>query len=284
VNGAPPLSSSCSSRSACSAVSDAQEILRRFFSWLHDLSLADGARYRSEEEREAVMLGVRRHHSADYRLHLEGTDLGAITLFRRERFSENELLLIEQALGAVGRCLKSALEFTTLTHLVQQDSLTGLGNRLALTEWLTREVQRARRHHNPLSLLMIDVDHFKDINDALGHLGGDHVLRGIAAVFKRCTRGSDLLFRYGGDEFTILLPHTDLQGAVDAARHIHREVARLDAADFGLAESALPASPGLSIGVTTFNGGDDEQTLMARADANLYRAKAEGRGRVYADA
>ncbi|MDP5071645.1 MAG: diguanylate cyclase, partial [Congregibacter sp.] len=169
-------------------------VITAFFNWCHDLGLADGVSYEAINDNADIDLGSRRHHSANYKMNLDGSELGLITLCRRERFSESELLCIEQALGTLARCLRSAIEFEALQAMVTQDPLTGLGNRRSLHQWIDRELSRTRRHNSPLSVMMIDLDHFKKLNDELGHLGGDRVLKAIAGVFKSSTRGSDLLF------------------------------------------------------------------------------------------
>lgn len=257
---------------------EVEALVSRFFGWCNELNLADGMSYQAVNEGNDLEYGLRRHHSASYALTLDNVDLGRITVCRRDRYNESELLVIEQALGALARCLCSAVKFAKLEQMVTQDPLTGLGNRLSLEEWLERELSRTRRHGSPLSLMMIDVDHFKKINDTLGHLAGDLVLKTIADVFKRSTRGSDLLFRFGGDEFTILLPHTDLQGAKDAARQMCRALAALSDAEFGLDDDTSGLRPGISVGVADYQAGDTQESLLQRADSRLYHAKTEGRG------
>lgn len=259
---------------------DTESLISLFFRWCSDLGLADGLTYEAVSGAADLNLGNRRHHSANYTLNLDQMGLGRVTLCRRERFNENELLSVEQALGTLSRCLRTAIEFQTLQEMVTQDGLTGLGNRLSLHQWIERELSRTRRHNSPLALMMIDVDHFKKINDTLGHIGGDHVLKTIASVFKRSTRGSDLLFRFGGDEFTILLPHTDLQGACDAARQIRNNLARISDDEFGLGTAAKGLRPDVSIGIADYRPGDTEDSLLQRADTRLYHAKAQGRGAV----
>lgn len=260
--------------------SDVETLITLFFRWCSDLGLADGLTYEPVTESADLNLGNRRHHSANYTLSLDQTDLGRMTLCRRERFKEHELLSLEQALGTLARCLRTAIEMQTLREMVTQDSLTGLGNRLSLHQWIDRELSRTRRHDSPLALMMIDVDHFKKINDELGHLGGDQILKTIASVFQRSTRGSDLLFRFGGDEFTILLPHTDLQGAGNAARQIRRTLADVSDEEFGLGKINKGLRPDVSIGIAAYQPGDTEESLLQRADSRLYHAKSQGRGAV----
>jgi diguanylate cyclase (GGDEF)-like protein len=256
----------------------ADELLGRFFRWAEHLELADGLGF-VHPERDDLQLGQRKHHSASYELSLDDINLGRLTLYRRARFTESDLLFIEQALGSLARCLRSAREFSQLRELATRDPLTGLGNRHALDEWIRRELSRTRRYASPLSVMMIDVDHFKALNDHLGHFGADDVLRVIARVFADSTRGSDLVFRFGGDEFAILLPHTDIAGACETARQIRKNLDRISDAEFGLSAKAPLARPNVSIGVAAYAPGDDEDSLLQRADTHLYHAKAQGRGR-----
>jgi diguanylate cyclase (GGDEF)-like protein len=256
----------------------AEELLGRFFRWVGDLELADGLGF-MQAEKDSLSFGQRKHHSASYELTLEGVNLGRLTLYRRSRFAESELLFIEQALGSLARCLSSALEFARLRELATRDPLTGLGNRHALDEWIKRELSRTRRYASPLSVMMIDVDHFKAINDHLGHFGADDVLRIIARVFAESTRGSDLVFRFGGDEFAILLPHTDIAGACETSRQIRKNLERVSREEFGLNAKTPLARPNVSIGVAAYIAGDDEDSLLQRADTHLYHAKGQGRGR-----
>ncbi len=259
---------------------DQQKLVARFYSWASDLQLAEGVRYRADQSKASLFIGQRRHHSAQYDLSLNKSPVGDISLYRRKRYSEEELASIEEALGSVARALRAANEVENLRALVTQDPLTGLGNRSSLKEWIGRELSRARRHGDPLAVMMIDVDHFKTINDELGHLGGDRVLRTIAEVLRASTRRSDLVFRYGGDEFTILLPHTDSEGAQEAARQIRANLAKIETAAFGVADAPGALRPDVSIGIGCYQEGDTEDSLMQRADSYLYRAKSQGRARV----
>ena len=166
-----------------------------------------------------------------------------------------------------------------LEQLAQTDPLTQLLNRRALAENMTAEMERALRYDASLALLMIDLDHFKQVNDTHGHLIGDDVLRDMAALLKELVRGHDLVARYGGEEFVILLPETDAAGAEAFAERVR---AAVKARPF----ATRPGEPALtltaSIGVATFPAARIEsvEDLFARADAALYRAKADGRDRV----
>jgi diguanylate cyclase (GGDEF)-like protein len=156
------------------------------------------------------------------------------------------------------------------------DSLTGLYNRKHSMEVLTKEVARAERYQRPLALLMIDVDHFKRYNDTCGHLAGDEVLRKIATIFRRCTRESDCVGRYGGEEFLIILPETV---GDDAGRIAERIRSHLAEEDFPFGPQMLKIT--ISGGIASFpRNGRSPESLLKSADAALYEAKNRGRNRV----
>lgn len=257
-------------------------LIQRFHAWADEVQLADSSSFArpgpGPETADMLIFGERRHHQASYDLTLDNTPLGLVTFSRRHRYNESELLGLEQALGSLARCLHTALELERLQRLVSEDSLTGLGNRSSLEQWIEREVSRAHRHSNPLAVMMIDVDHFKAINDQHGHLAGDRVLQHIASILRGSTRKSDLLFRFGGDEFTVLLPHTDQAGAEEAARQIRRNLADNPPA----VDGDRTLTPDVSIGIACYGDGDDGERLMERADNHLYEAKHAGRACVCA--
>ncbi len=150
------------------------------------------------------------------------------------------------------------------------DPLTGLANRRSLFERIEVEMAHALRSDTPLSVAMIDLDHFKDYNDRYGHIAGDTVLRSIAAVLVSNIRGQDMVARYGGEEFCLVMPETDLVGGhhlLDKLRTGGREAT----SDFGVT---------LSAGLTSWDGIEDTTSFIERADQALYRAKETGRNRV----
>jgi diguanylate cyclase (GGDEF)-like protein len=168
---------------------------------------------------------------------------------------------------------------SALTHRVMHDGLTGLFNRAYLDEHFSREIRRTLRERAPLSVLMIDVDHFKQFNDTCGHARGDECLIAIAGALQAALRRpGDFLVRYGGEEFVAVLPQTGQDGATAMAEAMRHEVLRL-------ALRQDPAGPGLvsvSLGVATLDPAREEldgATLLARADAALYEAKHRGRNR-----
>ena len=166
-----------------------------------------------------------------------------------------------------------------LEQLAQTDPLTQLLNRRALTERISAEMERALRYDSALALLMIDLDHFKRVNDSFGHLVGDDVLRDVGQLLLDTIRTSDIVARYGGEEFLLLLPETDDAGAEHFAERIRSAV---EGHRFGNGSHDGQLSLTASIGVAVYPAARIEsvEDLLARADAALYRAKADGRNRV----
>jgi diguanylate cyclase (GGDEF)-like protein len=160
----------------------------------------------------------------------------------------------------------------TVIRLSQEDYLTGLYNRRRITELLAIEIRRATRYKTTFSYILTDVDHFKAVNDRFGHQAGDEVLTRIAEVIRSSVRATDLVGRWGGEEFVIILPETEIGGGLSLAGKIRT---RLESADLGEIGHRTA-----SFGVTAFADGDDIEDISARADAGLYAAKQGGRNRV----
>ncbi len=158
-----------------------------------------------------------------------------------------------------------------LGELATTDALTGLNNRRSFDHSLQLELAIVERRNTPLSLLMLDVDHFKRINDNFGHEAGDKVLVAIAQMLNGCARVVDVVARVGGEEFAVILPNTDADGAMDVAERMRTAVAQAN-------WLAHPAT--ISIGVATLQMKESASRLYSRADAALYAAKAAGRNRV----
>ena len=178
-----------------------------------------------------------------------------------------------------------AAEALVRTRLYEQaermatiDGLTGLLNRRTFNSLLSQRLREAQRYGRPLSLLLLDVDHFKKVNDAHGHPAGDAVLRGVAQVAQKQARETDLVARYGGEEMALILPETDARGAFTIAERIRKAV---EAAAHATEQGALRVT--LSVGVATWTGGGNSpEELLQAADKALYRAKGNGRNRVEA--
>lgn len=160
-----------------------------------------------------------------------------------------------------------------LAKLAATDPLTGLPNRRFFEEVANAELHQVQRFGKRASLMMIDIDRFKSINDTHGHAAGDKVLRSIAALGKNVFRGNDLFFRLGGEEFVCLMRLTDEQGAISAAEKLRLAIERLQ-----INSGATPIPVTASFGVACLTADDHTiDSVLARADKALYRAKAEGR-------
>lgn len=168
--------------------------------------------------------------------------------------------------------------YEEIHRMAVTDGLTQAANKRALDEFLDREMSRARRYQRPLSVLMIDIDHFKNVNDTFGHLTGDLVLREMAAVVKPRIRREELFARYGGEEFAVVLPESDGDGARELAETIRAMVA-----DHPVVFEGRTIRITISIGVGAFDRDKHRgpSDLLKTADANLYAAKAAGRNCVH---
>ena len=159
-----------------------------------------------------------------------------------------------------------------LAHMAMRDQLTGLYNRHYLLDAACRKIARAIRHQYSICLLMIDVDHFKKINDKHGHVVGDEVLKGIATLMDASFREEDIIARFGGEEFVVLLGHCEMVGAIEKAQQLVNSIERLKPGGVDVT---------VSIGVAELSlRGETFEDLIGRADLALYRAKDSGRNRV----
>lgn len=194
-------------------------------------------------------------------------------------FTEEQKRLADTIAGQASPAIKNAKLYRKVQILANTDSLTGLYNNRYFYESLGRELKRSARYGHLLSLVMIDIDHFKKYNDSFGHLQGDIALKEIARTLINNLRSSDIAARYGGEEMVIILPETSKEGAVDAAQRIKRDIQ----------EHPFPGSRGkevritVSLGVSIYpDDADSVKELIRKADQALYQAKREGRNRVCA--
>jgi diguanylate cyclase (GGDEF)-like protein len=167
-----------------------------------------------------------------------------------------------------------------IAHMLEKqahtDPLTGLANRRHFFEVAEAELARSRRYETPLSLLMVDIDHFKEVNDAHGHRAGDRVLQQLAKTCLEVLRNVDVVGRVGGEEFAILLPETDVGGAVEVAERLRTAIEAVGIPR----EEGVPLRVTVSVGVSSLAGNANLDTLMSEADDALYDAKHRGRNRV----
>ena len=178
----------------------------------------------------------------------------------------NELLTMQREMEKKNR---------ELERLAYYDTLTGLLNRRAILEKLDEWLQQVRRYQDRLSVVMVDIDHFKQVNDEYGHRVGDRVLADVAGLLRRNVRQTDFCGRYGGEEFLVILPRTDVTGAGIMAERMRCALERTPMT----AASETTFTVTGSFGAAECCCGDDEDVLVSRADAALYRAKDNGRNR-----
>jgi diguanylate cyclase (GGDEF)-like protein len=236
---------------------------------------AASVRYVNEPRGLRLAHGRTARHATTAALVIDDHALGSIAFTRATPFSVRDEERIERYLAALVLPLRNALLYRDAVQASITDALTGVHNRKFLETTLRREAGLSHRHGTPLSLVMLDIDDFKSINDEHGHQAGDAVLRTVADALAGCVRGTDVLARFGGDEFAILLSNTRLPGAIAAARHV---LARVTGASCRVAGTILRVSP--SIGVAALRKRDGHTRLFERADAALYAAKHAGGGRV----
>jgi len=168
--------------------------------------------------------------------------------------------------------LRNALTYLSAVRAAQKDPLTGINNRAAMDSSLAREIEMARRHRMPLSLIVMDLDKFKSINDGYGHATGDEIIKTFTKVVNGIIRKTDMLFRYGGEEFVVIMSNTGRDGSLLLAERIRRGIEKLEVL---LPQARIPVT--VSLGVASLNGKEDAKALFNRADQALYQAKAEGR-------
>jgi diguanylate cyclase (GGDEF)-like protein len=213
---------------------------------------------------------------------VRGRCIGVMTFYhRRPRgYEPEELRFLSTFAGTVSIAVDNARLYGEQSRLAVTDGLTGLFNHKYFHEGLIAELGRARRYGHPLSLVLVDIDHFKSYNDTWGHQAGDALLRTLAVIFKAAARQNDLVARYGGEEFAFLLPQADKRQATALAKRLCRTVERRRCEG----EEALPGGRlTISLGVASYpedvlHGPD----LVGRADQALYRAKNLGRNQVQA--
>jgi len=199
---------------------------------------------------------------------------GTLVLLRKGKaLSEDELQFIDESLVILAEPLKRALEYEEIFAQARKDLLTGLPNRFVFKERIVAMVEQASRHGHPLTLAALDLDHFKAVNDTMGHLMGDKVLQQVATALSQQIRLTDLLVRMGGDEFLLVLPDTNMAAARSLAERLCQAVAELNVVtDVG--------KLAVSIGLSEWQPGTDIEVWLERADDILYQAKANGRGQV----
>jgi diguanylate cyclase (GGDEF)-like protein len=227
-----------------------------------------------ELEREASGDGVI-HAGLAVPLPGESGTLGYLTVFTRKKgheYSDDDVRQLETLALRAGPAIENARRFREARQLADLDALTGLHNRRFFHETLARECARAHRYERKLSLIVFDLDDFKEINDRIGHLAGDAVLAEAAERVRDVVRTADIASRVGGDEFAVILPESSIEDADQLYRRLQNAVGSRPVGQAGKLF--------LSAGVAELRAEDDPVAFFQRADQALYRAKEAGKGRV----
>jgi diguanylate cyclase (GGDEF)-like protein len=233
----------------------------------------DGLLYTLPNNEETHLFGRDANARATYSLVLQDISLGKISACRDEAFSEGEMSTLEDLLCALIYPLRNALSYKQAVEMASRDTLTGVQNRMAMTMALPREIELARRQRQPLSMLVIDIDHFKQFNDRHGHAFGDDVLSATAQTIASTVRRCDLLYRFGGEEFVVLTSHTGRDGALLLAERIRENIAAMHSI------RGRTTRVTVSVGIAELGDDEDADRFFDRADRALYEAKDNGRNR-----
>ena len=257
---------------------DPEQLIQRFSMELGAFIVHQGIHYKNKDHEIDLKLGRQARHQCSYTLNTGDEKLGQLSFQRNQKFTASEIESMEHLLCSLLNPLRNALMYQDALRLAQKDPLTGIANRAAFDETIKHELSHAERQDTNCSLLMLDIDHFKLVNDQYGHIIGDCALKEVTRIMNDCKRDEDFVFRYGGEEFVVLMRDTDLYGARHLAERIRstcdREIFTCSGANINLT---------VSIGVSTLIDGDTPLTLFERADNALYRAKKNGRNQISID-
>ena len=195
---------------------------------------------------------------------------------RSHAFAKNLLIVLSERVRSDNAFIASSLDvLREAKHYAMTDALTELGNRHWMHDTFERELKRSLKDDKPACIVMVDIDNFKQFNDQYGHVAGDRLLTAVAKVLRKHLRPTDLIARFGGDEYAALLPGISIEKARRTAERLLEEVPKI-------APATLPSPVTVSIGVAELAPRDDLNSLIHRADAAMYEAKAAGRNRVIA--
>lgn len=254
---------------------DVGEIMRLFFEQIQVAVQVDGIAYTQNAFTVNIEIGESHPHSCSYRLQTKEDYLGELIFYRKRPFVQRDTRMLELLISALVYPLRNALRYQEAVRSALTDPLTGAGNRIALENVMGREFELAVRNNKPFSVMLIDIDRFKSINDNYGHSAGDLVLKSIVKSIKSTSRLTDMAFRYGGEEFVVVMNNTDAKGAQIIAERLRAAIAGLSCI---YDNSEIPVT--VSIGTATWTMNESREHLFNRADTALYAAKHNGRNQV----
>lgn len=254
---------------------ETEQLLQLFATQAATIIPFAGISYRNHSFGSDITIGKHARHRCCYNLTLEDNALGEICISRRNRLSEDDLTTFEKLIALLLYPLRNCLTFQQASQAASKDPMTGLNNRRSMDERIAHESQMALRYDNPLSMLVLDIDHFKKINDNYGHKAGDCLIKALADILLQTARTTDHTFRFGGEEFVMLLPNTSAEGAELVAERVRQTI---EDTECFCEEQMMKMT--VSIGISTLTENDKNDDLFTRADGALYQAKQGGRNRV----
>jgi len=257
---------------------DFYQLFNTFINELRATVPCDSIEYEDKATDTSMVNGYSGRHHCDYTLKYEGQSLGNIRITRDSKILAHELDVIETMLAGLSLPLRNALRYQQAIRSAQRDELTGLRNGSYYNDIIELEIERSQRYKNPFSILMLDLDDFEDINHKYGRDAGDALLHEVAIRLSKKARGSDVVYRNGGDKFLVFLPNTNKTEAMIVAQRI-KEFVLADTCNYKDNEILFT----LSAGVVTVKHGDTADKLIERVDKAIFHAKILGKDQIYAD-
>jgi diguanylate cyclase (GGDEF)-like protein len=259
--------------SALQTTLDTVELIELFSQQVKPAIPMEGLSFRNSEYGITAAFGHKSQFHYQYKIQAHGETLGELQISRKWELTDQESTIFEYLLCSLVYPLRNALLYHQALMAAHKDALTGVYNRASFDESLHRECNLSKRHGRPLALIVLDIDHFKAINDQLGHASGDCAIRAIADITAEQIRNTDILFRFGGEEFVILLTDTNMDGALLLAERIRLSIENMQSK----CVSGNPLHMTASLGVAQYDTNENGQSLFTRADHALYDAKHAGR-------
>lgn len=262
---------------------DTDKILQLFFKQIkHEFKLSK-LLYINEEHDVSILLGSKlnttqthKKNIKKFKLYFQKEYLGEINFVSKLKLTPGVILELKHCVNFLIMPLKNSLLYTAAIKATRTDPLTQLGNRLSLLEDIKYHFNLSSRYSSPLSIIFLDIDFFKNINDNYGHIVGDKILVKLAEILKANIRKSDSIYRFGGEEFVIILENTNHLGAVSLAKKIKQLLSKLSI-PIKTNSSTQLFKITMSMGISSKHLKDSPDSLMTRADNALYKAKEKGR-------
>ena len=254
---------------------ETDKILQLFFKQIKQYFRLSKLLYINTEPNINIMLGSKINtclvNIKTYELYYKQEYLGEINFASKQKLPPGKILELKAYIKLLILPLRNSLLYTKAIKETRKDPLTSTGNRLSLVEDLQYHFNLSARYNSPLSVLFIDIDHFKKINDQFGHITGDKILINLSLILKSLVRKSDMVYRFGGEEFVILLDNTNQNGAMNLGKKLKKYLNTHKVNDLAVT---------ISVGCATKNNDDTCESMLDRADKALYTAKTAGRNRV----